>query len=227
MSIEKEKLFGYNNVVCIFLRVVKGETVKILNFKKVLCLVFTFSLGAALLCGCGQDKNRKTKISIDKNGGVVNTIYEEFTQDYYDVSELSDMASEEISYYNSEYVSPKISLTEVTKLEEEPYVRLKMTFESASDYSHFNQTSLFFGTVAEAVEKGYELSAALVNNEGQKIDLGSNDFHEKHIVITTEKTIIETPYAIEYMSDGVFLKDKKEADLTNVLTDSVQLLLSK
>ena len=190
---------------------------RILNssIKKV---VLPLSLTMLLLAGCGADKDRTTKISIDKDGVVVNTIFEDFSQDYYDVSELSDMATEEISYYNSEYITPKITLTEVTKLEDEPYVKMVMTYDSASDYSHFNQSQLFYGTVQEAMDKGYELSAGLVNNEGEKIDLGSSDFLDRHVVITSEKLVVDTPFNIEYMSNGVSLKDK------NIQNKSLKLL---
>ena len=195
--------------------------------KKALCPVLSLFMVTLTLAGCGADKDRETRVTLDKDGGVVSTIYESFEQDYYDISELSDMAAEEISYYNSEYISPRITLDETTRIEDEPYVKLVMTFDSCLDYSHFNQELLFFGTVQDAVENGYELSAALVDREGNKIDLGSGDFLDRHIVISSEKVIIDTPYNIEYMTSGVTLRDKKEADLTNVLSDSVQLLLSK
>ena len=137
------------------------------------------------------------------------------------------MAAEEISYYNSEYDTPRIEIAEAEVIEDESVAKLVMTFENSSDYSHYNQTRLFYGTVQEAMDNGYELSSALVDKNGNKIDLGSDDFLDKHIVITSEKTVIYTPYNIEYMTSGVALRDKKEADLTNVTNELVQMLLSK
>ena len=67
----------------------------------------------------------------------------------------------------------------------------------------------------------------MVDKNGNVFDLGYEDYLNKHIVITGEKTVIYTPYNIEYMTSGVELLDKKEADLTNVTTDLVQILLSK
>ncbi|WP_029230986.1 hypothetical protein [Butyrivibrio sp. VCB2006] len=182
---------------------------------------------AVALTGCGKDNNVDTSLSISKDGKITNTIYEDFGQDYYDISELSNMATEEISYYNSEYDLPRISLNSAEILEDEAIAKLVMTFESSSDFSHYNQTKLFYGTVQEAMELGYELSSSLVDKNGDKIDLGSNDFMDRHIVITGEKTVIYTPYNIEYITSGVTIRDKKEADLTNVTTDMVQILLSK
>ena len=188
--------------------------------------------GAACVCamtltGCGGDKQKDTSLSISKDGKVTNTIFEAFDQEYYDIAELSDMAAEEISYYNSEYDTPRIEIAEAEVIEDEPVAKLVMTFENSSDYSHYNQTRLFYGTVQEAMDNGYELSSVLVDKNGNKIDLGSDDFLDKHIVITSEKTVIYTPYNIEYMTSGVALRDKKEADLTNVTNELVQMLLSK
>ena len=186
--------------------------------------VFVFTM---TLTGCGSDNSKVTNLSISKEGKVTNTIYEAFDQEYYDISELSDMATEEISYYNCEYDTPRIAITDAEVIEDESIAKLVMTFESSSDYSHYNQARLFYGTVQEAMDDGYELSSMLVDKNGNKIELGSDDFLNKHIVITSEKTVIYTPYNIEYMTSGVALRDKKEADLTNVTTDLVQMLLSK
>lgn len=188
--------------------------------------------GAACVCamtltGCGGDKQKDTSLIISKDGKVTNTIFEAFDQEYYDIAELSDMAAEEISYYNSEYDTPRIEIAEAEVIEDESVAKLVMTFENSSDYSHYNQTRLFYGTVQEAMDNGYELSSALVDKNGNIIDLGSDDFLDKHIVITSEKTVIYTPYNIEYMTSGVALRDKKEADLTNVTNELVQMLLSK
>ena len=179
------------------------------------------------LTGCGGDNRKETNLSFSKDGKITNTIYEAFDKDYYDIDELSDMANREISYYNSEYDSPKIAISDVGLIEDKAIGRIVMTFETSSDYSHFNQANLFYGTVQEALDKGFELSGSLVDKNGKVFDLEKEDYLNKHIVITGEKTVIYTPYNIEYMTSGVELLDKKEADLTNVTTDLVQILLSK
>ncbi len=188
--------------------------------------ILTF-IGVSSLTGCGGDNRRDTNLSISKDGRITNTIYEAFDRDYYDIDELSDMANREISYYNSEYDKPRIAISDVGVIEDDTIGKIVMTFETSSDYSHFNQTSLFYGTVQEAIDNGFELSGSLVDKNGNVFDLGYEDYLNKHIVITGEKTVIYTPYNIEYMTSGVELLDKKEADLTNVTTDLVQILLSK
>ncbi len=196
--------------------------------KKGVNLCVMFMLGSCLLLGgCGASKEETTRIIIDKDGGIKHVMYESFDKDYYNLTELSDMAAEEISYYNSEYISPKISLEDAEMSEDGESVKLVMNYASALDYSHFNQTALFYGTVKEALDKGFDVSGALVDTDGVAItEQILSDSLDKHIIISSVKGIIEAPYKITYMTKGTKC-DKKEADLSDVTNDSVQLLLSK
>ncbi len=185
-------------------------------------VIMCFVLGA-----CGEAKGLESNISIDKDGVITSVIYDDFGENYYDLSELEDMAASEISYYNSEYISPRIELQK-SELSEDGRVMLSMSFDSYADYSHFNQSEFFYGTVAEAVESGYSVSAELVDSFGDKISLDKlSDIQDRHIIITTDKTNIATPYSIAYATRGVMRKDKKKADLSMVTENVVQLLLSK
>ena len=196
--------------------------------RKMLVMTFAGAMALLTMTGCGESKAQITSVSIDKEGKVTHEIYEKFDQDYYDIQGLSDMAASEISEYNVEYDAPKVALEKAEFIEDDKVARLSMSYESASDYSHFNQVSLFYGTVQEAIDRGYEVSKGLVNAEGDKIDQDVIDGSlEKHIIITSEKIDVITPFNIEYMSNGVSLNGKKEADLSAVTAESVQLLLSK
>ncbi len=185
-------------------------------------------LPSVLLMGCGNSKIETTTLNIDKNGKVRSTIVEEFGESYYDLQELSDMAAKEASAYNSEYINEKVFLESVTEDEESKVVTMVMSFNSTSDYSHFNQVSLFYGTVQEALDKGYKVSDELVDKDGQNLGADAlKDNLDKHIVITTDRSNIITPYNISYMTKGIQLKSKKEAVLADVSADTVQLLLAK
>ena len=72
------------------------------------------------------------------------------------------------------------------------------------------------------------LISSLVDSKGETISFDNvDDISDRHIIITGDKVTIAAPYNISYMTKGVVLKDKKEADLSGVSTDIVQLLLSK
>ena len=185
-------------------------------------------LPSVLLLGCGNNKIETTTLNIDKDGKVRSTIVEDFGESYYNLQELSDMAAKEASAYNSEYISEKVFFESATQDEESKVVTMVLSFNSTSDYSHFNQVSLFYGTVQEALDKGYKVSDELVDKEGNSLGQdGIQDNLEKHIVITTDKSNIVTPYNISFMTKGTQLKNKKEAAFTDISSDTVQLLLSK
>jgi len=200
------------------------------SFNKIAALGSIVFCLAAAVTGCGPQKENVTTMTIDPEGKVSYVIYEDFSEDYYDVSELSDMTQKEIAEYNSEYISEKIALedTQIIDNEDSSLVKLTLTFDSYSDFSNFNQESLFYGTVKEAIESGYTVSTGLVDKDGEKLpDSYLDDHEEKHIIITDDRARIKTPYNIEYMSNGITLNGKKEADISAVTADTVQLLLSK
>lgn len=191
-------------------------------------LLTAFLIPSILLLGCGNNNISTTTLSISKDGKVRSTIVEDFGESYYDLQELSDMAAKEVSVYNSEYISEKVFLESATEDEESKVVTMVMSFNSTSDYSHFNQVSLFYGTLQEALDKGYKVSEDLVDKDGNILGQeGINENLEKHIVITTDKSNIVTPYNISFMTKGTQLKNKKEAASTDISADTVQLLLSK
>jgi hypothetical protein len=187
------------------------------------------SMVALTLTGCGGDKTSEvTAVSIDKDGHVSNVIYEQFDKDYYDLEELSKMAEDELEEYNSEYLTPKITLDKVESVEDGDYVRVSMNYDSASDYSNFNEETLFYGTIEEAEAAGYKVSDGLVDSKGEKIDSSfAADHPERHIIITNDKSNIIAPFNIEYTTKGVSLVGKKEAKLADATAESIQLLLSK
>ena len=205
-----------------------GDFKSAVRVKRISLAVAVMSFTMLGLVGCGKETVGVSTVLIDKNGKVSNVLYEEFDKDYYSLDELKNMVDEEIAGYNSEYETPRITLTDAQLIEEDSYVKLTMDYESASDYSYFNQVDLFYGTVQEARAAGYSVSLNLVDDKGEKMDPSVVDQNpDRHIIITSNKTTIKTPYNIQYMSNGVTCPDKKDATLSSVTAEYVQLLLSK
>ncbi len=182
----------------------------------------------AILTGCGSGDVETTSLSIDKEGKITSIIYEDFDKDYYDVSELETMASADASTFNSEYLTQRVSVDSVKKIEDSGKVQMIMSFSDCSDYSHFNQVSLFYGTVQEALDKGYNVENGIVDKDGAKAENGFLDErHDNHVIVTSDKMVIYTPYNIEFISEGVVLNGNKEADTSFSESENVVLLLSK
>ncbi len=180
------------------------------------------------MTGCGDKAEDVTSVTIDKNGHVSNVIYEQFDKDYYDLKELSDMAEQEVSEYNAEYITPKITLDKVESVRDGSFVRVQMNYDSTSDFSNFNEETLFYGTIEEVQSEGYKISGDLFDASGERIDSSFAGNHpDRHIIITDDKSNIIAPFNIEFATKGVTFTGKKEAKLSDATTESIQLLLSK
>lgn len=196
------------------------------NLAKLVAMIMVAMLGL-MLCACGKEDDT-TRIEISKEGAVKSVISENFTEPNYDINELSELATSDIADYNSEYLSTKISLDSLKYNEKTGMIKMIMSYNSAYDYAAFNHETLFYGTVTEAVEKGYQLSGDMVGTGDDKLpDDWKEEYKDKHIVICEEKIKVKTPYKIEYTTQGVNVKGKKEAVLSEESGDMVQLLLSK
>lgn len=126
--------------------------------KKTLLMTAVVMTVLLTVTGCGASKGEVTAVTIDKDGHVSNVIYEQFDKEYYDLQELSDMATQEVSEYNSEYLEPRITLDKVEAIDEGSFARVSMKYDSAEDFSNFNDEDLFYGTIEEALAAGYKVS---------------------------------------------------------------------
>ena len=206
---------------------VSGYKKSVKRIRKALLTAGATIMLMASLCACGAAKEDVTKIIVNKDGTILNEIYDNFEEDYYQLSELEDMAAKEISYYNSEYITPKINLDE-SELDDNGRVTLKINYNSYIDYAHFNQITFFYGTVEEAYSRGFSIPEDLVNSDGEKMSFDNlKELDERHVIISGDKNRIEAPYNISYMTRNVTLTDKREADLSEVSEDLAWLLLSK
>ena len=180
-----------------------------------------------LMCACGKADDT-TRVEVSKNGAVKNYICESFSEPNYDVDELTEMVNTKVSDYNSEYLTTKVTVDSIKYDEEKKTIKLVMDYESAGDYAGFNGVSLFYGTLSEAQEKGYEIPADMVGTGDNKLpDDWKEQYADKHVVVCDEKVKIKTPYKIEYATQGVNVSGKKEAVLCDENEGAIVLLLSK
>ena len=196
--------------------------------KKRMLAALLLTLPLLALSGCGESEKDVSTIQIDAQGEVKSVVFDEFGESYYNIDELKEMAVSEIENFNADYISPRVFFEDASLSDDGSSVKLSMNYKSAKDYADFNDTMLFFGTVEEANNKGYTISDRLHGRDGNAIDLSIiSDHPERHVIITNERANIIAPFNIDYMTDGVELNGKKEAVLSEVTDETVQLLLSK
>lgn len=166
-------------------------------------LAFVLTAG---LTGCGSSDSpvTETTIEVKKNGGIVHTIIEDFSEDYYDLNTLQGTIQSACDSYNATAGEGSVTVGEAS--EEEGVLTVAMTYRDSSAYAGFNRQAMFAGTVKDAYNAGYDLNVTLISaqNEGETIGkaelLGMG---EKHIVILREAVDVRVWGKILYYSEDV------------------------
>lgn len=181
---------------------------------------------ACVLTGCGQlnaaDANR---LSVKKDGSIEQTIVEQFERNYYDINELKAMAEEKIA--QSDLDDKEIVCNEME--EKNGKVIVKMTYQTGDAYTNFNHRELFYGTVAEAADRGYSFRDA-VTKEGTDISTEQlAEVSDKYVVVLQTKEEedmeVEVYGKILYTSGNVLLSDKKAAYIAPESEDMLSYII--
>ena len=202
----------------------------VVSLCSILCLV-------TLLCGCGQSKVPQDlsvpAISVTDKGKVTAYIVEDFDKDYYDLAELRTMVEDELTKFNESRKNAEgedavmlVSLTETdfaeiallnetsqaakpSKTTEVPKAILVLEFRDVACYEDYFGKDLFYGTVVQAQQIGYDLNVELTSvKDGTTI--GKNEIFgmgNSHILIVQDKVRIFCPGKVQYVTSGVAVKE--------------------
>ena len=124
-----------------------------------------------LLAGCGTDYYTKdSTVFVAKNGSVVSTDVEDFDTAAYKQDDLQSYVDKSIDDYNKKN-DGSIKLKKLTV--EKKKASLTMSYASTDEYTDFNGTKLFSGTIAEALAAGYDFKtdfAAIDDGKAKKCE---------------------------------------------------------
>jgi len=193
-------------------------------------------LAMLLLTGCGQaklpDKIDEPTIAIDGEGRVTSYLVELFDKEYYDITELTSMAISEAAEYNTGKQAESGVPVTVEKVEElkdgSQKIVVTYKYDGAETFSDFNGSILFYGTVKEAMDAGYDLAGSLKSVKDGSMISGEQVMgdSEKHVVITQEKVRIYCPQKVAYISEGAVYEKDGSVDATQA-SDTVVILMKK
>lgn len=190
------------------------------RYAGMLAAVFFVLLPAVSTSGCKKAENGQetTGLRIDKNGGVTGCIVESFDKTYYSVEGLEAMIREEIAAYDpSGSGAVTLQSAEVPE-EENDKVIVTIKYASAEDYAKFNETVLFYGTVAQAQAAGYGFDEKMVSvSDGTKTLTGDDlkTMADSPVLITGEALQVMLPAKAIYVSDGAKLVNSKCVNAVN------------
>lgn len=166
------------------------------------------------LTGCGKEtapeKIAETSIVIHTNDTITYHLIESFEQSYYNLDELTKMASDEVEQYNSEKGlsgDNAVKLEGVTLVAESPgKVSVVYQFPNVNRFCDFEEEiAFFYGTVKEAMDEGFMLDVPLKNIKDDSIlDEGQlNQYENKKIVIMQTDAVVYGPAKVMLTSDDV------------------------
>lgn len=178
--------------------------------------ILTALLLVMTMCACGGQNPEKigsTTVYIKNDGSIEATFVEDFSQPQYDMEELQTMADEEILAYNTKAGEDKVAMTffEV----EGNVAKMQMTFTDDEAYREFNNEIVFVGTVAEALEGGYDLNISLTNPANAEDVIGEHELlamQDSNIIIVENAVRVRAESKILYMSTDAKYIDEYEVD---------------
>lgn len=214
-------------------------------------------LFAILLSGCEQPEEpkkviRESTLVIDSSGGVDAYLVEEFDKNYYSLAELTSMAQMQISEFaGSATETNPIQLVSVDTVQDDSSrVIITYRFDQTGSYERFTGDKLFYGTVAEAIQQGYDSGVSLKSvKDGSTLTTEELlQKLEQHLVIyypvqvnpeqvklnpeaeEHRQIFIDCPDTVEYVSQGAVVNQDGSVTISWVLEtdyEPVYILLRK
>ena len=182
---------------------------------------------AITLGGCSGSKLPDTvdtpTVSIREDGQITYWLVGEFDKDYYEITELTEMAAEEAAAFNEERAGESgqaaVSVEKVEALQDESQtVVITYLFDVWESFRDFTKGELFYGTVADAAKTGFEAHTALKTVKGDAVLSGEEMLKdsEKQLIVTDVKANIYCPGKVTHLSEGAVLNKDGSVDTSGV-----------
>ena len=181
----------------------------------VLCALLCLTI--FLMAGCGSVKVPETlsdsALSISGNGEVTAYLVETFDKEYYDLTELEQMVRAELKQFHqaqakqSEEVIKLISLARLA--DDSDKIGLKLWFRDVESYQSYTGMELFYGTIAQAYQKGCDLDVKLSAVKDGSV-IGEMELYEngtRKLLIAQERVRIYGPGKPLYVSMGATVNE--------------------
>lgn len=201
--------------------------------KKVMKINVVLALCIMVLTGCGQVSMpqvvTETSLQISQQGTVTSYLVGDFNKTYYNVTELADMVATDAAEYNTANQTGETTLITVEKVEllaeDDSKVMVARQYNNYDTYNDYNDSTLFYGTVEEALGAGHSLDTTLTaNRDGSQMtaqELAAAK--DRYIIITRDRANIYAPKAVTHISSGAAMNEdgsvntRNAEDLTYIL----------
>ena len=196
--------------------------------KKIISVILSIMVAAFVFAGCASsvakpvEEVSATTLNIMKDGRIISTIVEDFSESYYDQTEMTEEINSEINSFNATHESDSVVLNSV--LVTNQIAKVQMTFKNADIYSEFTKEFLFVGTVKEALDTGKDLKVTLKVPGSENETIGMTEIYQmssEYIVISGEKIHIRCEGKPIYISEDIRVVDEYEIDAYENADDTI------
>lgn len=183
--------------------------------KRTLWLAAILCLCAVILVGCGGAKLPEVitepTIAITEEGAASVWQIGHFDKDYYNLSELTSMAVDEAAKFSGSRGKEGAAVVDKVELLQDGSSRVVVAyqFDSCESCGDFFGNALFFGTVSEAIQKGFGTDVIMrsVKDNTLFTEAQLREAADKYLVITDIKANIYCPRAVTHVSNGALSND--------------------
>ncbi len=157
-----------------------------------------------------MEKFDTTTIVFESNGELVLHIVDEFDESLYNYEELKALNEAEVNVYNS-YGKGKVTIEDSSL--KEGTVSISMRYDSDDAYFDTNNVILFYGSVDDARNAGYNLTGKVTGTGGEGTLEQSiwDGMSSQRVVVVSENIDVKLPGKILYAGEGVTLTGAKKA----------------
>ena len=206
----------------IFERIKMRRHIKLLTTILILTLFMIFGL-----TGCGEKvvvPVMEPTVEITEEGELIAYLVEDFDKEYYDLGELETMVREEVADFDKEGMTVE-SVAMAADGSKKVVVALR--FANSEIYADYFDVEAFFGTVSQAQNAGYGLSAALTGVKDGEIfteeDARKNS--KRKILIIEGSVVVRCPKEVLYIGTNASLTEEGFVDCTE--SEGLKLIIMK
>lgn len=162
-----------------------------------------------ILAGCRQEETSSADpdtntIILNEDGSFNAFVRDVFDESLYSFEALQAMVNAKIDDYNARSGEGGVSLLRCEV--EDGEIVLSISYATAEDYSRFNSEIFFYGTIREAVEAHYDLTALrMVDASDQTREIAREELElmpSSYILITEDSANIRSYKQVGYLEPG-------------------------
>ena len=206
--------------------------IKLLTTILILTLFMIFGL-----TGCGEKvviPVTEPTVEITEEGELIAYLVEDFDKEYYDLGELETMVREEVADFvkdqdlAAEDGKEGMTVESVAMAADgSKKVVVALRFANSEIYADYFDVEAFFGTVSQAQNAGYGLSAALTGVKDGEIfteeDARKNS--KRKILVIEGSVVVRCPKEVLYIGTNASLTEEGFVDCTE--SEGLKLIIMK